>query len=56
MTKGEIASYLGMASVIVSNIDSSEEDDTMNKLAQALLEAQLILTHQAIEEYMKGSE
>lgn len=62
MTKAEIATYLGMANIMLSAALSSSKDDDpsgdemMIKMREALMAAQLILTQQAIEEASHGRE
>lgn len=53
MTKAEIATYLGMANIMLSSAlanSDDEIDDMMIKMREALMAAQLLLTEQAIQE------
>lgn len=53
MTKMEIATYIGMANIMMAGAQSlSETEDTevLNKIREALCAAQLILTTEAVDE------
>lgn len=54
MSKGEIAAYLGMANVMMSGVES-DETDVISKVRQALLEAQIYLTQEALREVMNNA-
>lgn len=58
MSKGEIAAYLGMANVMMSGVEHVEEDttDIIGKVRQALLEAQIYLTQEALREVMENAD
>ena len=54
MTKMEIATYIGMANIMIAGAQdqmANEDTDIINKIREALCMAQLILTNQAIDEY-----
>lgn len=55
MSKGEIAAYLGMANVMMSSVANDPEDpadNVMRNVRQALLEAQIYLTQEALREVL----
>lgn len=54
MSKGEIAAYLGMANVMMSAAIQNTEDDNdiMVKVREALLQAQIYMTQDALREVM----
>lgn len=55
MSKGEIAAYLGMANVMMKEAsDSAEENDIIFKVRQALLEAQIYMTQEALKEALEA--
>lgn len=59
MTKMEIATYIGLANILLKSAESAlEEEDTeyTSKIREALCQAQLLLTQQAIEEFMEVSD
>ena len=54
MTKMEIATYVGMANILIAEAQDqikTEDADILDKIREALCMAQLILTNQAIDEY-----
>ena len=56
MAKGEIAAYLGMANVMFSSVLNDSDSETghmMKNVKQALLEAQIYLTQEALREAME---
>lgn len=53
MTKMEIATYIGMANIMIAgaqNMLEEESTDVLHKIREALCAAQLILTAEAVEE------
>ena len=53
MTKMEIATYIGMANIMIAGAQSlseTENTEVLNKIREALCAAQLILTAEAVEE------
>ena len=60
MSKGEIAAYLGMANVMMasalSDIEPPDETNIMEKVRQALLEAQIYMTQEALKEAMENGK
>ena len=56
MTKMEIATYIGMANIMMagaqslSETEETEDTEVLNKIREALCAAQLILTTEAVEE------
>lgn len=53
MTKMEIATYIGMANIMMAgaqNLSETEDTEILNKIREALCSAQLILTAEAVEE------
>lgn len=55
MTKAEIATYLGMANLLLNEATKDMKPDErtlMDKCREALMAAQLLLTEQAIQEVM----
>lgn len=57
MTKMEIATYIGLANLLLAsaetNMDGGDREYT-TKIREALCQAQLLLTQQAIEEFVEG--
>ena len=54
MTKMEIATYVGFANIMIQAAEEqldTDDQDLMQKIREALCQAQLILTQQAIEEF-----
>lgn len=55
MSKGEIAAYLGMANVMMSSVEDDDGPGSiMKNVRQALLEAQIYLTQEALREVLNG--
>ena len=50
MSKGEIAAYLGMANVLIASVPDDGTDNIMRNVKQALLEAQIYMTQDALKE------
>ena len=54
MSKGEIAAYLGMANVMMSSVnEDDDENNIMRNVKQALLEAQIYMTQEALREALE---
>lgn len=55
MSKGEIAAYLGMANVMMSSVKDDDDDtnNIMRNVKQALLEAQIYMTQEALREALE---
>lgn len=57
MTKGEVAAYLGMANVMMAEAMKSsndEDNDIMDKVREALLQAQIWMTQEALKEVINN--
>ena len=57
MSKGEIAAYLGMANVMMSSVKDDDDDtnNIMQNVKQALLEAQIYMTQEALREALAAN-
>ena len=59
MTKMEIATYIGLANILLQSAESNMDDETTDytsKIREALCQGQLLLTQQAIEEFMEDND
>lgn len=57
MSKGEVAAYLGMANVMMAEAMKSsndEDNDIMDKVREALLQAQIWMTQEALKEVINN--
>ena len=59
MSKGEIAAYLGMANVMMSaalSDSDTEDNDILVKVREALLQAQIYMTQDALREVIENGK